>query len=507
MSKTIKRVAYVTGFSLLNSLLNFLYQMIIASYYGVSSATDTYFLAFTIPEWVMNVTIMILPIALIPSFTKQVETEGKEAAWKLASVFISYLAIGLSFLALMIIFGANQISQVLHSSIESTDQVQLSLHIRIMIFSVVFNNLAWAMNGISMANDRYLMPAISPLLQTAIMILFIIFGSDSLGIVSASYGVLFGSIFQFLIVIAFLPRPGFKVDLRLRNSGIRSVLSLFIPLLMGNIILKSEVFLNRFLAGLIGVGSISILFFGSRIIRLLARLTSKGIGMITFATQSRQFATGDREGFKRTFDQNFKVVLYIACFAALMLAAGGIELISLVFERGEFSRDAASITYYATIGMLGVLIAFPVGDIVNNALSSIHRTKVITGVNLLLFIPMIGLRLLLQSRFGIVGLSIGSSIAALLSSFILLCVLMFKFKLVNRVGILHTVGRALLSVAFSTLALLVGFYVIRQLDLQSEFLGYLFAGVRMLFVAIIFGISVLIIEPELAGILIQKSRK
>lgn len=454
MQKSAVRVAYISAFSLVNSGLNFLYQIVIANLYGAGLTTDLFFLAFSFPEWIINITVMILPVSIIPAFTKTREESGQDAAVHLANTFMTYGTLTLGVLVGAIVVMARPLAGMSLSHGAASEITEVARHLRIMIPAVLTTSVSWLLNGLSYVRDKYLIPAIAPVLQTGVMIGILVTLHQALGIHAASIGFLAGSISQFLLLVLTTPRELLRLRFRLRGSGLSSVLALLLPLLLGNIVLKSEVFVTRYLASLLAAGSVSYIFYGGRLVRVLARFASRGIATVTFPLQAKQHATGDDVAFGKLFGKTTKVILLLCALVGTGLWAVGEDLIQLLFVRGEFSARDAQLTYMSAIAMVGVLMAYPLGDVINNASFAIHDTRSVVRINLIWFVPILLLRFGLQSWLGLIGLALAGSIGAVLVTGTLMIVLARKQKSVSLRGAGTGLAKALAGSALTVLVVL-----------------------------------------------------
>ena len=96
------------------------------------------------------------------------------------------------------------------------------------------------------------------------------------------------------------------------------------------------------------------------------------------------------------------------------------EIITIVYKRGMYSDSAVSLTVMALTGYAIGIFFTGVRDILNSILFSMGKTKITAKNGVIGVIINIALSLTLSKKFGILGITISSSIAMMVTSILLL---------------------------------------------------------------------------------------
>ena len=96
------------------------------------------------------------------------------------------------------------------------------------------------------------------------------------------------------------------------------------------------------------------------------------------------------------------------------------EIITIVYKRGMYSDSAVSLTVMALTGYAIGIFFTGVRDILNSILFSMGKTKITAKNGVIGVIINIALSVTLSKKFGILGITVASSIAMMITSILLL---------------------------------------------------------------------------------------
>lgn len=413
-SGVIKKISYVTVLSLANSVLSFLFQLVIAKTFGAGDETDAFFLAFSIPEWIMNITVMIIPVTVIPVMSGFIANGENKKAWNLHNSLFTLFLIVLGGIVVLLSVFSKQVSTVIAGNLPA-ESIPVFRETSLYLFPVIiFTTLAALVTGVYYSFERYIIPNISPLVQTVFMIGGIYFLRYRMGIHSAALFMLVGSAARLVFLMASFRGAKFGIGKELFSAEVKQVLKLMIPLLAGNIILNSGVIIDRYFASLLMAGSVTYIFYGSRITRLLARITSKGIYTVFFPKLSKAHAVEDSDGFQSTVDDSMMLVSFLGLIVVGAISLFGTNIIYVLFQNEQFTRVDVLRTGAVTIAMIGILFSAPLGDIINNIFYSSKNTKTPMLISISVFGVGVALKYLLLRVWDYMGIAVGASIEAVL---------------------------------------------------------------------------------------------
>ena len=205
----LKVFSFTLG-TLISRITGLFREMVFAFLFGASYATDCFNVAFRIPNLLRDMfSETALSAAFVPTFCEKMKKGEKKELHLFASNVLNFLLLAVGMLTLLLIIFAPYVVKIisLGFSKESTKYLLTLKLTKIMLPFLFFISLAsWAM-GILISYGYFFISAFASSVFNIISILiplitYSLFLKAHLEpIFSMAYGVLFGSIFQFLFLL------------------------------------------------------------------------------------------------------------------------------------------------------------------------------------------------------------------------------------------------------------------------------------------------------------------
>jgi putative peptidoglycan lipid II flippase len=356
-------VAFVTAIS---RICGYLRDQRVALLLGTSPAADAFILVFRIPNMIRRMTGGgALSASFIPLFTLNLRERSKQSAllfaqrvlWDIAAVMALVAILGSLFsrqvVGLFTLFGSTHLS------------VDLAVYLNRIVFPCVYF-IAIAALASAVLNSFHIfgLPASTGVFfnLTVILFSFGVFYRPLLGWVPAAYrtpaialafGVLLGTVVQFVIQVPPLLRKGMRFAPRFSVSDplIRKVGRLMAPAFFGVGVYQINFFIDTIFAtaSRMPVGSVTSLYIADRVMELV--LGSYAIAMATalLPTMSQQVATGQFSEMKQTFSFSLRVVSFITLPASVGLVLLRRPIVQVLFQHGRFVAESTVLTAHALI--------------------------------------------------------------------------------------------------------------------------------------------------------------
>ena len=331
---------------------------------GASLASDSYYLAYSIPNLLRRlVGEGSMTASFIPVFTAYQSDKPDEEVWDFANRLFWTLAI---LLACITVLGMLFSPQVIHMftffghAPQKWDQaVELN---RIMFPYIFFIGLAALSMAILNCHHVFGLPASTPiLLNLAIIVcstagVWRYFGNPARSI---AVGVVIGGALQMLVQIPALVRHGmrFKFGISLKHPGVRAVGRLMIPGFFGIGIYQVNFVIDRLFATAAKMpeGTLTSLYVADRIMELVLGGYAIAVATAILPMMSRQAATRDYDALKKTFSFSLRIVSYITIPATVGMMILRVPIIRVLFEHGKFVASSTELTaralFYYAIGL------------------------------------------------------------------------------------------------------------------------------------------------------------
>lgn len=329
-------------------VLGLIREQIFAAMFGAGYAYDSFVVAFRIPNLLRDLFGEgALSAAFVTVFSDYDTNKSKKQTWQLASNVLVFFSILLSFITLLGCIFAGPIVSILapdFSEVVGKFELTSKLTIIMMPF-LVFISLSAVVMGILNTKGRFFVPAMA----SSFFNLGSIVGGVSLAILLPRYsnqpaivgmaiGTLIGGILQLSIQLPTLRKTGFsfKPRLNLKDPGLKRILTLMIPAVIGLSATQINIFINTNFAASCQEGSVSWLNYAFRLVQLPIGVFGVAFAIAALPLLAKQAASKDIKSMRETLVSSLTMVfcLTIPATAGLMILSE--PIISLIFERGAF---------------------------------------------------------------------------------------------------------------------------------------------------------------------------
>lgn len=389
---------------------------------------DVYFAAFRLPDMVFQLLVMgALSAAFIPVYSSYLKKDTKQS-WDLINGVISFSVLGFFVLTFFIYLFAYQLCQILAPNF-TPDQITLMVSLtRLMLMAQFFFMISNFFTGVLQSNQRFLVPAIAPVLYNFGIIAGILWLSPTMGIYGPTLGVVLGSILHLLIQYPLIRKLGYipRINLDFRNKGIRKIGKLMIPRTGALAVNQIELNVAVILASAMSAGSLSIFNFAEHLNAVPIGLFGLTIGQAALPMLSQEVEdTGNNGKFRDLFISAFRHIIYFALPASVLLLVLRIPLVRIAFGAREFPWEATLLTGKVLAVFSLSIAAQAVIQLLVRAFYALQDTVTPLKIGIISVLANVALSLLFTKGFGwqipslALAITLSSIIQALLLFFIL----------------------------------------------------------------------------------------
>ncbi|HKJ18977.1 MAG TPA: murein biosynthesis integral membrane protein MurJ [Xanthomonadales bacterium] len=429
--KLLRSTATVGTATIASRILGFVRDMVFARFFGASGQTDAFFLAFKIPNFMRRLFAEgSFSLAFVPVFA-EVRASGDKRAMRdlvdhvagtLAGILLIITAIGvIAAPAVLAIFAPGWL-------IEGRPEFELSAGmLRITFPYILFISLTALAGGILNTFERFLVPALTPILLNLSLIAAAVWlsGSFQVPVRALAVGVFVAGIAQLLIQIPALMRVGLLPRPRWgwRHSGVRRILRLMIPTLIGSSVAQVNLLFDSVIATFLVSGSVTWLYYSDRLLEFPLGVFGVALSTVILPNLSQKFAKKSPEAFSATLDWALRIALIVTIPAAIGLAVLAKPILVTLFQYDAFTLsdvDMSSLSLAAYSLGLPAFIAVKVlapGFYARQDTKTPVRIAIIAMVsNMALNLLFVGVLLWLSFRGPHTGLALASSVAAYINA-------------------------------------------------------------------------------------------
>jgi len=434
-----------------------------AYFFGAGAWTDAFNVAFRIPNLLRDLFAEgAMSAAFEPTFNAVMTRDGRDRAFRLASIVLSLLILVVGGITLIGIAASPLLVRTMAPEFLS-DPAKFETTVsmtRIMFPFLLVISLAALVMGVLNSLGNFFIPAIAPVFLNLAMIvagftlcpLFEWLGRPAIEGMAA--GAMIGGILQLAAQWPALRRSGYGFSWRLQPSdpAVKRIVTLIIPGTIGLAATQVNVAISTMLATSQGDGAVSWLNYAFRLMQLPLGIFGVAIAQATLPVISRQSAAGDRQGMTGTLAESIKLTGFINIAAALLLAALAGPIIRLLFEHGRFTAADTAATAAALQAYALGLVFFSLTKVLGPAFYVLGDTTIPVKASLTAVVAAIGANLALVGPFGYEGLALGTSVGACVNTAFLYFVLARRLGGFGRFGVAGSFLRTLASGAVAALA-------------------------------------------------------
>ena len=422
---------------MISRVLGFARDMVFARIFGADAASDAFFVAFKIPNFLRRLFAEgAFSQAFVPVLTdykeNKSEKELKELISKVAGTFCVVL-FGISLTgvlaapALIMLFGPGFID----------DAYKYNLAVDMLRFTfpyLFFIALTAFAGGILNSFGRFAVPAFTPVFLNVVLISMAVYISPELDepIMALAWGVFIAGAVQLFFQFPFLlklglfplPRWGWK------HPGVQKIKDLMIPAIIGSSVVQINLLFDTLIASFLITGSISWLYYADRLVEFPLGLLGIALATVILPKLSQDHAKESVATFSATLDWALRCALIIGLPAAigLILLAG--PMLTTLFYGGEFDAEDVYLSSLSLMAYSLGLMGFIFVKVLAPGFYARQDTKTPVKIGIKAMIANMGLNIIfvvplymMEFKGAHAGLALATATSAYLNAWLLLSAL------------------------------------------------------------------------------------
>ncbi|MBI2339791.1 MAG: murein biosynthesis integral membrane protein MurJ [Deltaproteobacteria bacterium] len=435
-------------------------EMVFAFFFGAGPALDAFIAAFRIPNLLRDLfSEGALSNAFVTVFSKKAVKEGDRAAWDLANRVFGFVAVVLGLVTLLGIYFSPWIVHAVASGFTG-EKFQYTVWLNRVLFPfILFVSFAAIAMGMLNTRGKFALPqSASTFFNVTSIVTGLLFAyllepegmrhsfallmnqsgekmvsweAASRALTGMAIGTLLGGVVQWVVQMPAAHKLGFRFrpTVDFKDEGLRQVLKLTGPAIIGGAAVQVNVLVNTNFASYLADGSIAWLNFAFRLMQFPIGVFGVAIALATAPAVARLAAQNDPENFKKTLRESIQLTLFLCIPSALGLVLLAQPIMALIYQHGQFT---ASDTHQAALALMAYsvgLTGYALIKVYQPAYLAHHDAKTPMLVSLLSIGINFGMNWLFVFvlHFAHWGLALGTSCVAIWD--ILLLSILFRKKL------------------------------------------------------------------------------
>lgn len=362
----------------LSRIMGLFREMAIAYVGGAGAQVDVYQIAFLLPEILNHVTASgFLSITFIPIFAHYLNQRDEAQGWHIFSIICNTFGLLLLLLIALAYLFTPQLVKIVAPGLKDPGLLRQAVTMtRIILPAQLFFFTGGLFMAVQFAKERFLIPALAPLLYNLGIISGGLLLGRRYGMVGFSWGVLAGAfVGNFAVQLYGARRAGlmYHAVIRLRHPDLKRYVLLTLPLMVGMGMTFSAEFFLKFFGSYLPHGSIAGLNYSLRVMLILVGVFGQSVGVASFPFMARLAVEKKMAEMNRLFNTALRYLFLVIPFSVLLMVLRH-EVIRILFQRGRFDAAATALTARLLAFLLIGTFAFAARTVVSRGYYAVQNT-------------------------------------------------------------------------------------------------------------------------------------
>ena len=405
-------------FTSISRIFGFIRDILIANFLGTGVIADIFFIAFRLPNTFRRIfSEGALNSAFVPIYTKLIKDNLIIESQKfVASIFLIFLIISTAVVLIVEIFMPFFITIIAPGFTNDNEKFNELVRVsRILFPFLILISVSSICTSILNANNKFALSAALPIILNLLLIIALIIAAylQANFLTFLSWGVIIAGLIQILFLFIALARERiyFLFSIKLYSEYIKRFSKLFSASFFSSGLLQINILIGTIIASYES-GAISYLYYADRIYQLPLALIGIAIGIALLPSVSSKIKTDSIENIHVSIEQTLLYSLLFAVPASAGIYVLSEDIISVLFERGEFEVKSSFFTSKALKFYSLGLVAFILMKIFTPIFFAFENAKPILFVTVLNLVMNTSLGIALFLHIGFVGIPIATSLSA-----------------------------------------------------------------------------------------------
>tara|TARA_B100000579_G_scaffold403019_1_gene386717 strand:+ start:222 stop:1829 length:1608 start_codon:yes stop_codon:yes gene_type:complete len=368
MTKTIKKIAFVVTLgTLLSKLGGMLRQLVIAGAFGISASYDAYNYAYIIPSFFL-VLLGGVNGPLHNSMVTLLADKNKIDSKLYINSINNILTLILLLISFFVFFSSDFLINIVGPNLSPEIKDIASSQLKIMSPIIFLSGLIGIGFGSLNAKNEFLIPSISPLISSLVIIIMVsnflinkgdaneLYQLDLRGGIVLAKATFIGALFQYLIQVPFLIKKGIftiSFSINATYSEIKRAWKMIAPASFSSGMMQINVFTDLFFASQI-VGAASALSYANFIVQAPLGIISSSILIPLLPVFVSLRSKENHLKLIAKIHQGIILSSTSMVFLGSIFISLSTPIVILIYGRGEFNQNAIDI-------VSKLLIAYGIG--------------------------------------------------------------------------------------------------------------------------------------------------
>jgi putative peptidoglycan lipid II flippase len=418
--------------NLIGKVIGFFRDILFASHFGRSYINDAFQFATNIPNLIFSSILAAVGTFFIPQYIKMLGISKKRAdAYFLQTVIT--LGIFLTVIATIFLSGKEFIVEILAPGFDvRTNRLAVDLisyFFVLGIFSVIFGIFNLYFNALR----KFYTPLILTIIMSFLNYLWLLLFIDNQGVYSSVYGSIFSTCILLILYVYFIVNSNLQMSINIKSLSwnAKDLIVRLFPLLISNLFLQLGSLVDSIMASKFGEGGISALNYAFKINNLILTIFVYSIVTKFFTDFSESYLDENSEALAFQVSESLKALLLILIPITIIIIFLSQDLVSVIYQRGAFTKKDAYITSLILNMFVIGLISFGIRDVLNKVFYSLNLTYTAIYYGFVAVALNIVFNVIISRFLGVMGIALATSLASIITMLLMLRRLYSKLPTLN----------------------------------------------------------------------------
>lgn len=475
MRKTAVLLIFVAIFA---KIFGFLRDIILSYYYGASTISDAFLISITIPGTIFAFIGTGIATNLIPIYGEINKKESEEQVRIFTNNILCILLILCSIIIFLVLLFTVPIVKAFAIGFDS-DTLNLAVGFtKVNIFGIYFSCLVFVYTAYLQYKGEFVGPSLVGIPLSFVGIVTTIL-SYKYNLYFLSVGNVIAMASQLIFIIPYLYKKKFRFSFvfNIKDQHLKKMFLISVPVILGVSVNQINVLVDRSIASTIEQGGISALTYANRLNLFIQGVFVVPIISVMYPLISKMAIEKNIKIFKKHIHESIGLLNLILIPITVGFVIFSEPIIRILFDRGAFNENAVGMTSEALLFYSIGFIGFGIREVITRSFYSMGDTKTPMINAIICMLLNILFNIILSKYIGVGGLALGTSISAIISSFLLFFSLRKKVGYIGLEKMVPSFIKILISsLIMGLLAIQIYSVLIRYTDLLVSFsLTILFA--------------------------------
>ena len=410
-----KIVVIIIILTLISKILAFLGEISLAYFFGTSSQTDAFLVAFSIPTIIFELISSGILNGYIPIYNQIRENQLDNDTQKFTNNFINITLIITLFIFVLLFLFSPYLVKLFSLGFNQETLKITTFYTEILLFSIFPIILFSIFSGYLQVKQKFItvtLANIPPNLMYVIAV-YLAYKSNNFTLLVYISSLIVFVQFIFLIPSIIKSKYKYSFHMNLKDKNLYNLLRLSIPIIVGTSLEQINLLIDRTMASKLGIGTITILNYSNRLNVAIYSLSIGAVLNILFPKLSLLVAENKRDELKQEIKYSINMIFIFSVpimFGIILLSN---DIIKFVFGKGNLNNETITTIAKCFIGYSICFVALCLRNLAIKIFYSFREARIPTINSAIGIFLNIIFNIIFSNLFGIVGIAIATSLSTI----------------------------------------------------------------------------------------------